>query len=203
MKKEDLIKEGSKSDNTKELEFHRWRHDWQRNIINIVNIRPHSIGSKFSNTEMAQLEDWLKSHGFEIGRDSKNTVIRVILPMGSNQVEADKFFRDNGIAKLHEQEKQAKEAERQKEADLKDSATKKRASYNWIIGNFGEGTMNNYNINALSDFLEGKEPKFKGMINSKWLEPATKLNVVDGNRVDFAKLKTIYESNSAISRSCS
>lgn len=189
----------------KKLEFHRWRHDWQKDVINIVNIRPYSVGSKFSNTEMAQLEDWLKSQGglFEIGRDSKNTVIRVILPTDLNQVEADKFFRDNGIAKLHEQEKQAKEAKRQKEADLKDSATKKRASYNWIIDNFGEGTMNNYNINALSDFLEGKEPKFKGMINSKWLEPATKLNVVDGNRVDFAKLKTIYESNSAISRSFS
>ena len=180
---------------TKELTTNNWRYKSLKGLhIKNVNIYPYKVGSKFTKEDIESLTDWLTSMGCLIN-SAKNTVIEVLLPLKFDYNDVRNFYsilESNSYSKIINRDKEELRKQKKDREDAELNSIINEKSYKWIIKNFGESSMNMYNMKALKMFLDGVDDNFKGMINSKWIDGATRLNVIEGNSINFEKLKAIY-----------
>jgi len=171
--------------------------DWRfvpkaRNSGRIV---PNKVGVKFSPSQMQSIARWAKERGYSV-LDVKQTGITVI-GKTSERLDIAKY----GAAGVKAEESKAA-ADRRAENDRKADEDRKskadgRESSKWIIDTFGADAMNDYNRNALSDFVEGVTGKFEGMISNKWSDGLVKIDAISmpEGRVDWAEVKRAYASH--------
>lgn len=183
---------------TKELTTNNWRYKSLKRLhIKNVNIYPYKVGSKFTKEDIESLTDWLTSMDCLIN-SAKNTVIEVLLPSKFDYNDVRNFYsilESNSYSKIINRDKEELRKQKKDREDAELNSIINEKSYKWIIKNFGESSMNMYNMKALMMFLDGVDDNFKGMINSKWIDGATRLNVIEGNSINFDKLKAIYLNN--------
>jgi len=154
-------------------------------------IFPVQIGGEFSPEETATLVKWIKYSGMTVGAFGKRSIEVYSVPEDLNLYGA--------AGRREEEKKQRQEEDRiRRENRQKDSESRayKRESSEWILDHFF-GVLNNYNMGALADFLEGKTRKYKGIVNHKWIEPLTELGAIkvegEDKMPDWDKIKAEYK----------
>lgn len=178
-----------------ELKFNKWFYSWSKKFENCFYIKPCGAGGKFTDDEVNQLKEWLLSLGYKLDIDCKNTIINVIIGnyRFDTYIDVDKKLNDNCYFKFDVEEKRRLE---ESERDRKSSLSRKikaRPSYDWIKNVYGLKGVNDYNINALQDYIEGKTTEFRGMVNRKWEEPSMKIGAVDNNVISLQRIKEVYD----------
>jgi len=174
-------------DNT---EFQMWRK--QGGIL-----RHAQPGKRISPAQAPSLLTLLEKNQMR-GRFDANRGVVVISSGTSSQIR--ELWHSHGSYAVREarREKQQSETKRraiEREHNMQDEWSN-APSAGWIVENFGNDFANLYNRAALARYLERKVEKFEGLVKWRWQEGCAKLGAITSDqRVDFPKLRSVYEHN--------
>ena len=168
---------------------------------NSVVVLPY-VGKSFSEEEKVDIRSLLltlnaniciENSGFlVIFNDDKNiecftTEIESVLPKQAlkRDIENDRKNKEH-----HDRRKVI-------ESKRNDNFNENETALNWIHNLFGTEFTNDYNKNALLNYIVGKEDSFNGLPNHKWMDGLEKIDAVtetsDGHKISYEKIKSVYQ----------
>ena len=172
-------------DNT---EFQMWRR--QGGIL-----RHAQPGQRINPAQAPSLLTLLEKNQMR-GRFDANRGVVVISSGTSSQIR--ELWYNHGSYAVREARREKIRSETQRRAIDREQTMQDEwnnaPSAGWIVENFGNDFANLYNRAALARYLERRVDKFEGLVNWRWQEGCAKLGAITSDqRVDFPKLRTLYE----------
>jgi hypothetical protein len=148
------------------------------------------VGKKFTATQQQQLMEWAKAGGLHA--HIQGTGVYVIATCGTDILSllprpvTKKQVDAQAKKQVHDAEVRETKAARRSELIASPAVP-------WLDEIFGADFANDYNKNALARFLDGKDKKFQGLPNNRWLPGLEKLGIpADNNAVPA--IKKAYEN---------
>jgi hypothetical protein len=167
--------------------------DW---IYKNGNITKPGFNAKWTPEEKAAMEQRFKAAGFRIGRMNSSTGETL---KNSFKIDSESKARLDTVLDQREmaarQAKKDADAQKKKDADAATLAATDQSALAWLNKTFGEEFANAFNKASLADFISGKESKFKGLPQPQWERGLRAIGALDGNTINYAKIKEAYEQN--------
>jgi len=171
--------------------------DWRFNSTarNAGKIVPNKVGAKFLPDQMQAISDWAKSEGYSVS-NVLPTGININDPSG-NRLDIASAGAAGVKAEASKAASERRQANERKADEDRKAKADGRKSAAWIANVFGSDAMNDYNRNALSDYLEGDTKKFEGMVSEKWREGLKSLKALsEEGKIDWKRVLDAYDLDS-------
>jgi hypothetical protein len=169
--------------------YRDWR--FRSTARNSGKIVPNKVGVKFLPDQMQSIVKWAKSEGYSVSNvtptginvSDQKTLNRLDIAMyGAEGVKAE---ASKAASQRRKEESRKADEERKAKADGRESAS-------WISSTFGD-VINDYNRNALSDYIEGVTEKFDGSVSANWKDGLEKIGALSPeSKIDWGKVRDAY-----------